>query len=109
SSLGLEISERSARRIMDGEILVLEPLIEGLKDEQGKAAGQAKKKQRAKDIHKDQRGLKFSPEDLKEFVDDVAGAYSGLAKRYYLEEAVRPDLELGREEIRIRIPLNKLN
>ena len=72
-ALGLVISERSARRILDGEIAPVEPLI-----------------------------------NLESFSQRVACAFSDLARDYYLESAVKPDVRVGKDGVHIRIPVEKL-
>ncbi|MCL2825924.1 MAG: ATP-binding protein [Eggerthellaceae bacterium] len=113
SDIGLNISERTARRAMDGEIPALDPFIESLKREKeglGAPRGGRKKKGKARQaaLGKDARGLRIQADDLKEFSEQVRAAYMGLAQRYYLEEAVVPDINVSKDGIHIRIPISKL-
>ncbi|MCL1796869.1 MAG: ATP-binding protein [Eggerthellaceae bacterium] len=111
TQMGLDISERSARRIMDGEIAVLSPFIESVTIDEADSG--EKRKKRDKDMHKllarDARGLKVHPDDLDEFAENIQRAYKDLAKRYYLDENMKPELALSKEAISIKIPLNKLS
>lgn len=109
--LGLAISERSARRIMDGGITPLEPLlarirIEGGRDEEprGSRAPSAAPASAGADL----RGLKLSPDDLSAFSERISAAFSEIARDYYLEPGVRPEVKVGRDAIRISIPVQKL-
>ena len=56
----------------------------------------------------DARGLRIAPEDLESFSRRVACAFSDLARDYYLESAVKPDVRVGKDGVHIRIPVEKL-
>jgi len=109
-SLGLDISQRSARRILDGEIKALDPLLESLTQEPSPGPNKAgtKKKDYRRALLKDPRGLKIHDGDLREFSNEVKGAWAELAKRYYLEEEVNPEISLSQEGVSIKIPISKL-
>ena len=105
-ALGLVISERSARRILDGEIAPVEPLITRVRiDGEADARPAARP---AKAPAGDARGLRIAPEDLESFSQRVACAFSDLARDYYLESAVKPDVRMGKDGVHIRIPVEKL-
>ncbi|MEG0621101.1 MAG: ATP-binding protein, partial [Raoultibacter sp.] len=57
---------------------------------------------------KDKRGLKLSPDDLREFAADIAQAYQVLARDYYLDPAVDPRITVRNDGITIHIPARKL-
>lgn len=110
AALGLELSERSARRVMDGAIAPLPPLIERIaiagreeRAENLRRGASASRKAKA-----DDRGLRFAPEDLADFSEGVACLYRDLAKRYYLDASVQPEVRAGRDGIRIFLPATKL-
>lgn len=110
-SLGLDVSERTARRIMDGSIPPLDSLLdriraEGFEDE-GAPAGGAKAPRRPKPA-RDARGLKLSAEDAVELKGQVRSAFADIARRYYLEEDVEPMLRVGKNALHITIPVEKL-
>ena len=105
-ALGLVISERSARRILDGEIAPVEPLINRVRIEGEADARPAARP--AKAPAGDARGLRIAPEDLESFSRRVACAFSDLARDYYLESAVKPDVRVGKDGVHIRIPVEKL-
>ena len=110
-SLGLDVSERTARRIMDGSIPPLDSLLdriraEGFEDE-GAPAGGAKAPRRPKPA-RDARGLKLSAEDAVELKGQVRSAFADIARRYYLEEDVEPVLRVGKNALHITIPVEKL-
>lgn len=105
-TLGLLISERSARRIMDGEIAPVEPLINRVRiegDEEARTPARP-----AKALPLDARGLKIASDDLAAFSRQVAKAFSDLARDYYLEPVVEPEIRVGKDGVRIRIPIEKL-
>ena len=110
TSLGLDISQRSARRIMDGDIKAVDPLLESLPQETPDARKKpvARKAPGRQALLKDPRGLKIDAGDLNEFSDEIKAAWAGLAKRYYLEEAVIPEITLSPKGLHIEIPVKKL-
>ncbi|MDR0513739.1 MAG: ATP-binding protein [Coriobacteriaceae bacterium] len=109
AGLGLDISERSARRILDGQIPPLQSVEESYPLSGTRLAGKPSQQNHAKDLRllKDVRGLRITPEDLKEFSEQIKVSFSDLAKRYYLEESAQPEIRIGKEAIHIRIPLSK--
>ncbi len=106
--LGLSLSERSARRILDGEIVPIPPLLERIRIE-GAACSSEKAPSRTPRLASDARGLKIAPNDLNGFSSCISSAYRDLARRYYLEPNVEPDIQVGKDSIRISIPVNKLH
>lgn len=113
--LGLVISERSARRIMDGEIAPLSPLLNRIRlreddNDSGVEAKPASKRtdaQAAQSPCIDARGLKVSSGDVTEFADRVQSAFFELARDYYLKPDVKPEVRVGKDAIHITIPVEK--
>ena len=105
--LGLNLSERTARRIMDGQIPPLDPLVERIVIEDPKAAS-APVKSRRKRASGDGRGLKIDDANLLEFSDAVRRAFSDLARDYYLDASVQPDIVVRKDRISVSIPVQKL-
>lgn len=115
AGMGLMLSERSARRIMDGELAPLEPLIERIELEGEKGAPHPQPavpargaKSASAAIGVDARGLKIERADLDELAARVREAYADIAERYYLEPDVKPDVRAAKDGIRITIPVGKL-
>lgn len=110
SSLGLALSSRSARRILDGTIVPLEPLIDYLKLSAATGTVQRQKSERVKKthVHKDQRGLKLSANDLTAFKNSLLPAYQALAKAYYLEPQVEPRISVTKHSISVSWEVEKL-
>lgn len=108
-SLGLVVSERSARRILDGEIEPVSSLLDqisvAVRPEEKKPADRAPKRRA---LLKDRRGMKIDSEDLDHFADQIALAYRELAERYYLDAHSKPNVHVDAEGIRIAIPFEKL-
>ena len=98
--LGIELSARSARRILDGEIAPLEPFLDGLSPQLPSASRNpgALRKRAAR------RKPGFADDDLRDFSDGVAKAYHALAASYYLSDKVEPQLRVGRDGLRLFIP-----
>lgn len=106
--IGLSMSERSARRIMDGSIKGLEPFSALIAFEK-RTAGDGKRRGVEKGaLSADARGLRIEQSDLDSFSDKLQQAFSDLAERYYLESGVRPEIRVTRDGIRVNFPLLKL-
>lgn len=106
--LGLSLSERTARRVMNGEIKPLAPLIDSIHivhTNKRKGSSSPRRKCRYPD---DQRGLKIDPADLSRFSDSVKTAFNGLARDYFLMPDVQPEVSVKSDCITISIPLEKL-
>ena len=108
-SLGLSMSERSARRILDGQIAPLSPLlakikIEGLRttDTLGKEGADT---QRKAATPRQAKGLKVADEDAARFAHQVSQAYAELADAYYLDAGVEPHIRVSKDAIHITIPV----
>lgn len=114
ASLGLQLSSRSARRIMDGQIQPLQDLASQvvIVDENAKPAHQRKErtthddaKSHEPELYVDPRSLKIAPEDLAAFREGIARAYADLAEAYYLDANVTPVVSVQKNGIRITIPV----
>ncbi len=99
-SMGLEISERTAHRVLSGE---LEPLRTVLASVTASAPAAAS----TPDIYKDRRGLRIADEDLARFANDLTAAFDDLAERYYLNLRGEPRIIVGRDEIKVRFAVDK--
>lgn len=104
AGLGLELSARSAYRIMQGEIAPLSPFLDTLAREGMPDAARARK---PVNLARDFRGLKIAPEDQEEFSAALKQAYAELAQRYYLEPDVEPKFRVSPDGIHVTFPLCK--
>lgn len=114
ASLGLPISSRSARRIMDGEVLPQSALAESINPYAASSstpepskAPQADSTRNRATLLKDRRGLKISKDDLEDFERRIAKSFGPLARDYYLDDTVNPQVKVKRDSIRITIPIHK--
>lgn len=115
SGLGLDISSRSARRIMDGEITPLGCVADSI-DPYRSLKGtnpssmhdtQAPGQQKENRMFADRRGLKVEAGDIAELQSRISEAFKPLARDYYLNESVEPQIKVRRDSIRITIPVQK--
>jgi anti-sigma regulatory factor (Ser/Thr protein kinase) len=97
--VGLDISERTAHRILSGQIAPLASLCEMAKGSPGRRA--------ATDLTKDSRSLKLAREDLEAFSREVERAFEVLAERYYLSMADTPRITVKGDTITVRFPIEK--
>lgn len=91
SMLGIEISERSARRILDGEIAPAPSMMERLESEafphgarETNASEGKSGPGRPVSSFGHARTARMSKEDLRSFEADVSNAFGALADKYYL-------------------------
>ncbi len=111
AGLGLDMSERSARRILDGQIKPLDQLlslisIAGSESSQRDNYDSAPKTNRRNIA--DARGLRISAEELSEFEQSVQAAFRPLAQAYFLDGDVKPQISISKDRIRIDLPVVKL-
>ncbi len=101
-SLGLPISERTAHRILGGEITpvrTVRAIATGTAEPTGEAA--------PPDLYRDRRGLKIDGDDLDRFKRELETAFDTIAERYYLSLRCEPKITVGREDIRVRFEVEK--
>ncbi len=109
-SLGITLSERSARRIMDGEIKPLESLLVRLSKEAfpHKESSPEGLLQSSEDLFKTYRSkhkLKLTKSDSNFLKDKVVESFAEIAPLYYLEPNVSPELKVTKDYLTIKIPL----
>ena len=110
SDYGLEISERTARRIIDGKIGALPTLIDLLSSKlTSSAKAQAAKKSkesRLDDVDQhllEKRTVRLSDEDAAELSARVGDVFDDIAERYFLKRGIKPVIQCKNGEIRITI------
>ena len=105
SELGLSMSERSARRILDGAIEPLKPLISLLVPEQ-----ESNKEPLSSGAHVPKpRKIRFASDELQTFTHEIQQAYESLARAYYLNSQVEIKTKAGHNTLTISIPLEPLS
>lgn len=109
AELGLSMSQRSARRILNGSISGLPSILERLTAESfSQASSKTQHKHTAPPSSRDGRKLKLAETDLEELQSAVGDAFAPLAQRYFLEPNVQPDIRVSSDAIRITIPIDKI-
>lgn len=101
-SLGLEISERTAHRILGGELVRLKSVLELATGSVAQAPEQP-----SPDIYRDRRGLKLHHTDVAEFRRELEAAFDTIAERYYLHLKCEPKITVGKDDIRVRFEVEK--
>ena len=108
-ALGIDMSTRSAHRILAGEIAPLAPLLETLdRVREGELESTKKAARPASSTNRDFRGLKIATDDLESFSSALKKAYAELAESYYLEANVEPSIRLSGDSVHVVFPLSKL-
>lgn len=101
-SIGLAISERTAHRILSGELAPLENVITLAFADDEEAA-----EPDAPDIYKDRRGLRLHHNDISAFKRELEKAFDAISERYYLQLRGEPKVTVGKNEIRVRFEVEK--
>jgi hypothetical protein len=101
TAIGLDVSERTAHRILSGELVSLGTVLSQALAEDDVAP------QPAPDIYRDRRGLKIDAADLTSFRREIAGAFDRLAERYYLHLKGEPRITVGKDAVRVRFDVEK--
>ena len=99
-ALGLDISTRSARRILDGQIAPLESFATVLSEAQvdGKHEGEKRRKAKAS-------SLRLTAEERAEFAASVKRDFARIAEAYYLEPEVEPEIRVTKAGLSVTVPL----
>lgn len=105
--MGLDVSERSARRIMDGEIDEIDPMLDRIALTDSSANAKKTRRQKSSHAQTDGRSLKLAREDRTLLRSAVSKAYSDIAERYYLEAEVEPTVKVHRDRVVITVPVVK--
>ncbi|WP_455137156.1 ATP-binding protein [Thermophilibacter sp.] len=100
-SLGLEMSERTAHRIVSGQIRPLRSVLSRLE----RRAAPAAPGPREIDLQRDRRGLRLSEGDLEEFSRTMERDFSMLAERYYLTLAHEPRVRVSPRRVTVTFDL----
>ena len=99
TSIALPISERTAHRIIAGQI---DPAPAPLQ-----CITPSAKKDKPVDLYRDNRGLKIAHEDLQAFSDAAERSFRSLAQRYYLELKGAPRVTVGKDSITVKFNIDK--
>ena len=100
-SIGLQISERSAHRILAGDIKPLRPPINRLIPQATPRVDDSV------DILRDRRGLKISKDDLDAFARTMERAFQKLGDAYYLSLKDIPKVTVTKDAIRVKFEIEK--
>ncbi|MDR1088812.1 MAG: ATP-binding protein [Coriobacteriales bacterium] len=99
--LGLSISERTAHRILAGQIEPLEPLVKSIL-----SSAKALRTSRGSPL-KDSRGLQIAQEDSERFARALEAAFEVLGDRYYLSLVDLPRVRVKGNSITVRFDIEK--
>lgn len=101
ASIGLPVSERTAHRVLAGELAPLEPVLALVATpEEPDAPSQP-------DIYRDRRSLRIHHGDIAAFRTELTRAFDVLADRYYINLKGEPRVTIGPDEIRVRFSIEK--
>ena len=111
--IGLDLSARTARRILDGQIVPARTLLERIEEagihrmapeiSSSRARGSGSRASR-----RDSR-VRIAKDDLDAFAARVHAAYTELAEAYYLDPAVEPVASVSNDTLRVSLPLFRLD
>ena len=103
SSLGIEISERTAHRILAGAIPPLRSVASRLLRERTPGSDE----RAPVDLARDRRGLKIASDDLDTFCRALERDFGTLAQRYYLTLQGSPRVRVTRDKISVTFDIGK--
>lgn len=100
-SLGLEISERTAHRILAGQVRPQRSVAARLRHHATSLGPHPV------DLSRDQRGLKISDEDAGHFARVMERDFGYLAERYYLSLSCEPRVRVSHDRISVAFDFEK--
>jgi len=100
-SMGLEMSERTARRIMNGEIAALDPILDCVEITRDNKQA-AKKRTQTKQGRK---AIRFDKNDANLLKSSAREAFGEIARRYYLEGDIEPQMRVSYDKITLTLPI----
>ena len=100
-SMGLEMSERTARRIMNGEIAALDPILDCVEITRDNKPA-AKKRTQTKQGRK---AIRFDKNDANLLKSTAREAFGEIARRYYLEGDIEPQMRVSYDKITLTLPI----
>lgn len=100
-SLGLEMSERTAHRIMSGQIKPLRSVLARLTHSSDKGP------QGDVDLARDRRGLRLSQEDAEVFSRKMERDFDYLAQRYYISLSASPRVRVAKNKVTVTFEVEK--
>lgn len=121
ASIGLDVSERTAHRILAGEVAPLADVASMLRsalsaqsDEEishdgGRGQGSDACRRRKTDLYRDMRGLRVAVDDLTDFSAAMRRAFDDLAQKYYLELDSNPLVRVQSDKITVTFNFNKMD
>ncbi len=99
--LGLDISERTAHRILAGQIKPLRSVASRLTHHAGTPG------EKEVDLERNRRGLKVSKDDVEQFRRIMERDFDFLAERYYLGLLGEPRVSVQRDKVTVTFDLDK--
>lgn len=106
STLGLDISLRTARRIMDGASEGLDDLASLMaRTSFAFRTAPAQKKGSVGKAANRKPSVRLSAQDKERFLEEVKASFRSLADAYYLEDDVEPKMRMADGALHIEIPL----
>ena len=99
--IGLEMSERTARRIMNGEIATLDPILDLVQITSGHEVPKRKKAP----SKLGRRPIRLERSDTELLKAATKDAFEELAHRYYLESGVEPSVRVSYDRITVTVPV----
>ena len=103
SDMGIEISERTAHRILGGSITPLKSIASRLLREKEPSMGEPAQI----DLTRDRRGLKISKEDIASFSRTMERGFADLASRYFLTLSREPKVRVTKDRITVTFDIDK--
>ena len=101
-SLGLDMSERTAHRILAGQVRPVRSVLSRLTHHRSESG-----EREVVDLLRDRRGLKVSQSDSEEFSRIMERGFAFLADRYFLGLAADPKVHVSKNRITVSFEIEK--
>lgn len=106
-SIGLSVSERTARRVISGDIRPLATVVSRATRGAAVSREDPGDVPQGIDLARDRRRLKFSQDDINSFKQALEHAFAQLGERYYVTLADSPKVSISGNTIRVRFDVEK--
>ena len=103
--LGLTLSSRTARRILDGDIQPAAPLHDIIRSKLSETASVVSPHPDKRKRRKSKTFVRIAPDDLQSMSSAVGKSFKPLADKYYLDGEVEPQVAVKRGRMVLTVPL----
>ena len=101
AELGLTVSERSARRVIDGQILEAESMLARIRID----SPATRERDNTSEVNSTHRNIRLTKQERDALASSIYQEFSELAEKYYLDSDVDIRIRARRDRLTIDIPI----